>query len=64
MKRWYTKKSYELMVKVRLIIVILTSPLWLPFYLIALLGDLIEEVLMWFDEKLDKFLDKVIPQIK
>ena len=64
MKRWYTKKSYELMVKVRLMIVILTSPLWLPFFLIALLGDLVEELLMWLDEKLDKFLDKVIPQIK
>jgi hypothetical protein len=61
MRRVYTEKSYKLMERVRICILIITSPLWLPFYLTIWLADKVESLLTTL---LQKFLDKTIPQIK
>jgi hypothetical protein len=64
LRRFYTQKSYKLMERARICIVIITSPLWLPLYLIVLLADKFESLLILADKLLQKFLDKTIPQIK
>lgn len=63
-RRVYTKKSHKLMLRVRLLILIITSPLWMPLQIISFVGYAIEDVLDLLDDLLQKVLDKVIPQIK
>lgn len=65
-KRFYTEKSYKLMTRTRIVLLILISPIWLPLYLLLRLmivaSDQLESLLDWGDDVLQKFLDKVIPQ--
>lgn len=63
-KRFYTPKSHDLMMKVRLIILIVTFPIWIPIHLISLIGYMLEDLLNFLDGILQWILDKVIPQIR
>lgn len=63
-RRFYTAKSNKLMLRVRLLILITFSPLWLPLYLTIVAAYKLESLLDWFDDILQKILDKFIPQIK
>ncbi|MET3505495.1 hypothetical protein ABMB67_001584 [Halalkalibacter oceani] len=62
--RFYTEKSHRLMLKVRLFVLILTSPIWLPLFLLTIAAYKLEDLLDYLDKVLQKVLDKVIPQIK
>lgn len=65
-KRFYTPKSYKLMNQTRIVLLVLTAPIWLPLYLLLrimlMASDLLENLLDLADDLLQKFLDKVIPQ--
>lgn len=63
-RRFYTQESYRLMERVRLVILVLTSPAWLPLYFWIVLADKLEDLLDILDGILQKVLDKIIPQIK
>lgn len=65
-KRFYTAKSYKTMNQTRVAILVVTSPLWLPLYLLLRVMEFgvvfLENLLEGADDLLQKFLDKVIPQ--
>lgn len=56
------------MKRVRIGVMILTSPLWFPFYGLAWvfyhLSEIMDSVVSFLDNLLQNILDKVIPQIK
>lgn len=62
--RFYTEKSFKLMKRVRLALIIISSPIWIPFTAIMYIGYFAEDALMILDSLLDRILDKIIPQIK
>jgi hypothetical protein len=66
--RFYTHKSYQWMERTRLVLLIVLSPIWLPFYLLQWAMQIgaywLERLLSKGDNLLQKFLDKVIPQKK
>lgn len=65
-KRFYSPKSYKLMSRTRIVLLVLTAPIWFPLYLLLrvmiVATDLLENLLDLADDLLQKFLDKVIPQ--
>ncbi|MFE8701036.1 hypothetical protein ACFYKX_10445 [Cytobacillus sp. FJAT-54145] len=63
-RRWYTSASFRLMKRVRLLLVILLSPLWLPLYALATIGDWSGRVVDQLDSGLQRILDHIIPQKK
>lgn len=67
-RRFYTNKSHKIMKRVRIGVMILTSPLWFPFYGLAWvfyhLSEIMDSVVSFLDNLLQNILDKVIPQIK
>ncbi len=68
LNRTWTKRSYQLMQRIRKIILVLTSPIWLPIYLIQglayYISHFLEETIYWMDGLLDKILNNTIPQLK
>jgi hypothetical protein len=63
-ERFYTEKSHKLMLRIRLSVLIITSPFWLPLYLFVMVAYKIEGLLDYLDDALQKVLDKVVPQIR
>lgn len=49
------------MLRIRLLLLILTSPFWIPLYILIALGDLADDLLDKFDSFLHKILDEITP---
>lgn len=50
--------------QVRLVVIVLTFPIWLPLKVLVQLGIWMEDVLIFLDDLLDSILDVTIPQLK
>jgi len=58
--RYYTEKSHKLMTRMRCIVLVLTSPLWLPVFLLIKIAYGLEGLLDYLDSLLQRVLDKVV----
>ena len=67
-RRFYTNRSWTMMKNTELAIRIVFSPIWIPLwilgYVLYYLSEVVDKLLYFLDSLVNKFLDKVIPQLK
>ncbi|QOY37643.1 hypothetical protein AWH56_008700 [Anaerobacillus isosaccharinicus] len=58
----FTKWSNVLFTFLKVFLLVVLSPIWLPLYVLTYLGAWSETFLYWIDPKVDRLIAKIVPR--